>query len=101
VREALLDFYILLLAGLLSGNQHAFRRLCDQSPPHRFSWYSSVFKQMLKLFPSSKLPLHASHAAFIKKPFLLRPQNYLYFKIIYQKIKILLAGCLSDALLSH
>jgi hypothetical protein len=29
----------------------------------RFSWFSSVFKQILSWFPSSKLLLHASHAA--------------------------------------
>jgi hypothetical protein len=28
------------------------------------SWFSSVFKQMLRWFPNSKLLLHASHAAF-------------------------------------
>jgi hypothetical protein len=27
------------------------------------SWFSSVFKQMLRWFPNSKLLLHASHAA--------------------------------------
>jgi hypothetical protein len=31
---------------------------------HRFSWFSSVFKQMLRWFPNSKLLLHASHEAF-------------------------------------
>jgi hypothetical protein len=30
---------------------------------HRFPWFSSVFKQMLRWFPNSKLLLHASHAA--------------------------------------
>jgi hypothetical protein len=30
---------------------------------HRFSWFSSVFKQMLRWFPNYKLLLHASHAA--------------------------------------
>jgi hypothetical protein len=28
-----------------------------------FFWFSSVFKQMLRWFPSSKLLLHASHTA--------------------------------------
>jgi hypothetical protein len=30
---------------------------------HRFSWFSSVFKQILRWFPNSKLLLYASQAA--------------------------------------
>jgi hypothetical protein len=53
----------LLFAGLLSGSQSASGRSCDRPSQHRFSWISSVFKQMLKWFPNSKLLLQASHAA--------------------------------------
>jgi hypothetical protein len=42
-----------LFAGLLGSSQYA---------SVRFSWFSSVFKQMLRWFPNSKLLLHASHA---------------------------------------
>jgi hypothetical protein len=43
-----------LFAGLLASSQYA---------SVRFSWFSSVFKKMLRWFPNSKLLLHASHAA--------------------------------------
>jgi hypothetical protein len=55
--------YILLFAGLLARSQYASGRSCDRPSRHRFSWFSSVFKQMLRWFPSSKLLLRASHAA--------------------------------------
>jgi hypothetical protein len=55
--------YILSLARLLASSQYASRRSCDRLSRHRFSWFSSVFKQRLRWFPISKLLLHASHAA--------------------------------------
>jgi hypothetical protein len=58
------DFFLLLFAGLLASSQYASGRSCDRPSRHRFSWFSSVFKQMLRWFLNSKLLLHASHAAF-------------------------------------
>jgi hypothetical protein len=52
-----------LSAGLLASSQYASGRSCDRSSRHRFSWFPSVFNQMLRRFPNSKLLLHASHAA--------------------------------------
>jgi hypothetical protein len=59
-------YYILSSAGLLASSQYASGRSSDRPFRHRFSWVSSVFKQMLRWFPSSKLLLHASHAALPK-----------------------------------
>jgi hypothetical protein len=56
-------YYNLSFFGLLAGSQYASVRSCDRSSRHRFSWFLFVFKQMLRWFPSSKLLLHASHAA--------------------------------------
>jgi hypothetical protein len=57
-------YCILSFAGLLaSSTQYASGRSCDRPARHRYSWVSSVFKQILRCFPSSKLLLHASHAA--------------------------------------
>jgi hypothetical protein len=36
----------------------------DRPSQHRFSWFSSFVRGMLRWFPSSQLLLHASHAAF-------------------------------------
>jgi hypothetical protein len=49
--------------GFLASSQYASGRSCDRPSRHRFSWFSSVFKQMLRWFPNSKFLLHASHAA--------------------------------------
>jgi hypothetical protein len=61
--SVLLMFIFLLFAGLLARRQFASGRSCDRPSRHRFSWFSSVFKQMLRWFPSSKLLLRVSHAA--------------------------------------
>jgi hypothetical protein len=63
VKADMRNFYILLFAGLLASRQYAFGRSYDRPSWHRFSWFSSVFKQMLRWLPSSKLLLHASYAA--------------------------------------
>jgi hypothetical protein len=55
--------HILLFARLLARSQYASGRSCDRPSRHRFSWFFSVFKQMLRWFTSSKLLLRASHAA--------------------------------------
>jgi hypothetical protein len=52
------------MLGLLASSQCASGRSCDRLSRHRFPWFSSVFKQMLRWFPNSKLLLHASPAAF-------------------------------------
>jgi hypothetical protein len=57
------DYYIILFTGLLSSSQYASERSCDRPPRHRFSWLSSVLKQILRWFPSSMLLLYAFHAA--------------------------------------
>jgi hypothetical protein len=61
-REMLGISRILLSAGPLARSQCVSGRSCYRPSRHRFSWFSSVFKQMLRLFPSSKLLLRASHA---------------------------------------
>jgi hypothetical protein len=54
---------LILCAGLLASSQCVSGRSCDRSSRHRFSWFSPVFKQILRWFPISKLLLHATHAA--------------------------------------
>jgi hypothetical protein len=49
-----------VVAGLLARGRYVLRQAISR---HRFSWFSSVFKQILRWFPSSKLLLSASHAA--------------------------------------
>jgi hypothetical protein len=39
---------------------------CSQPPPHRFSWFYSVFKQTLRRFPNSKLLMQPSEFQFIR-----------------------------------
>jgi hypothetical protein len=65
VRETLGGYYIVLFAGLLASSQYASGRSCDRPSRHRFSWFSSVFKQMLRRFPISNLLLHASHTTLL------------------------------------
>jgi hypothetical protein len=51
-------YHILFFAGLpASGSQYASGRSCDRPSRHRFPCSSSVFKRMLRWFPSYKLLL--------------------------------------------
>jgi hypothetical protein len=50
----------LLFAGQLASSQYASGISCDRPSRHRFSWFSSVFNQMMRWFSSSKFLLHAS-----------------------------------------
>jgi hypothetical protein len=50
------------VAGLLDSSQYTTGRSCDRPSRHRFFWFSSAFKKMLRWFRCSKLLLHASHA---------------------------------------
>jgi hypothetical protein len=47
---------------LLPRNQYVTGRPSDRTPRHRFSWFSSVFKRILRWFPGSELLLPASYA---------------------------------------
>ena len=49
-------------AGLLARSQYSEGPATDHLDTG-FSWFPCVYKQMLRLFPTSKLPLHASHVA--------------------------------------
>jgi hypothetical protein len=53
---------VALYAGLMDRSQYSEGPATDHLDTG-FSWFPYVFKQMLKLLPRSKLPLHASHAA--------------------------------------
>jgi hypothetical protein len=44
--------HILLFAWLLASSQHASGRSCARPSLRRFSWFCSVFKQMLRWFPN-------------------------------------------------
>jgi hypothetical protein len=65
-----------------------------------FYWFSSVFKQMLRWFPSSKLLLHASHAALpilnsSKLPPVVDAADLIVFQIIDKTIGDSKFRCLS------
>jgi hypothetical protein len=69
---------------------------------HRFSWFSSVFKQMLRWFLNSKLQLHASHAALpilnsSKLPPVLDASDLTVFQIIDKTIRNSKFRCLPEA----
>jgi hypothetical protein len=64
---------------------------------------SSVFKQMLKWFPNSKLLLHASHAALLilnasKLPPIADAADLIVFRIIVKTIRNSKFRCLSEAI---
>jgi hypothetical protein len=90
-----------LFAGLLTSSQYVTGRSCDRPSRHRFSWFSSVFKQMLRWFPNSKFLLHASHAALpilnsSKLPPVVDAAVLLVFQIIDKVIKNLKLRCLFE-----
>jgi hypothetical protein len=68
----------------------------------RFSWFSSVFKQMLRWFPNSKLLLNASHVALpilnsSKLPPVVDAADIIVFQIIDETIRNSKFRCLSEA----
>jgi hypothetical protein len=67
-----------------------------------FSWFSSVFKQMLRWFSNSKLLLHASHSALpilnsSKLPPVVVAADLIVFQIIDKTIRNSKFRCLSEA----
>ena len=55
-------FFFTLDAGLLARSQYSEGPATDHFDTG-FSWFPCVYKQMLRWFQDSKLPLHASHVA--------------------------------------
>jgi hypothetical protein len=95
-------FFKISTAGLLASSQYASGRSCDLPSRHRFSWFSSVFKQMLRWFPNSKLLLHASHASVTilnssKLLPVLDAADSIIFQIIDKTIRNSKFRCLSEA----
>jgi hypothetical protein len=95
-------FFLISFAGLLASSQYASGRFCDRPSRHRFSRFSSVFKQMLRWFPNSKLLLHASHASVTilnssKLLPVLDAADSVVFQIIDKTIRNSKLRCLSEA----
>jgi hypothetical protein len=87
-----------LLAGLLAGSHYPSGRSCCRPSRHRFSWFSSGYKQILRCFPIFKLLLSTSYAALQIKLIKTEPHcchshqyhfSKLYSSSLIQKIKIL------------
>jgi hypothetical protein len=66
-----------------------FRRSYDRPTRHRYSWFQSILKKMLKWFPSSKLLLtQTSRFKLLKiKPIYLEALKLLPFMLLSGKIK--------------
>jgi hypothetical protein len=67
-REMLGNLSYFLFAELLPRCQCASGRSCDRPSRHRFSWFSSISKQMLRWFQSSQVTaacFSCSHPGFI------------------------------------